>query len=214
MKTIDPRRWIPKGGIKDYYMQWFTDIPENCDRGYVGVIRNFSDENTEILIEIDDQWMAEEHQRGCCLNIGESYYKNSVIVITKDFFDAAIQQDDESLFLFWHEMGHYHTLHHFPDYALNTSAMRRQYINHGQIPPAEYVADLIALLYIQEEAAISSLTKLIRARHKLTDQDDNALMAWHELRQRKKALKELHDDEDLIINEIIKACGVGTLVEV
>ena len=215
MAKTDPRKWIPKGRFKDYYLFWYSNIPENCTSGAVGEIGNSSDPKTKVVIILDDQEMKTRRQRGNCLVIGKNYYESSVILIDQDYYDICKSGELNSFFGFWHEIGHYHTLHYFPDYALNMSSLRRRYIEQAKIAPAEYVADLFGLYYSGEENTLAEFRKRLRDRHKqMRFGDDNALLAWHELRQRRQALIDLHDDETLIVNEIMRICGVDLEEEI
>lgn len=210
MLEKDIKNWIPKGNFKEYYQYWFNGIPQDCNCGFVGAIKNAMDPDFKIMIEIDDQWMNQNNQRNCTLYIGEDYNTDGIIVITKEFFDECRKPNSDYIFFLWHEIGHYHTLHCFPEYTTNQSAIRRKYIEKGQIPPAEYAADLFGLYYCNEEIAVSALLKATRNRYKLINNgDDNALLACHELRQRRKAIKALHDNEQDILNEIMKTCCIS-----
>ena len=95
--------------------------------------------------------MDESHQRNCALYVEpDDFWGGSIIVITKEYFDAVINGSEKISFL-WHEIGHFHTMRYFPEYfGNNQSRLRRETINRGQVYPAETVADLIAALLFRE----------------------------------------------------------------
>lgn len=212
MKLLNPEMWIPNADIRQYYQYWLRDIPDNCSKGVVGIIRNASNEKIKIKIEIDDPWMIERHQRNCTLYIdGQTYLDDCTIVITKEFFDAAINESPKFSFL-WHEVGHFHTNHYFPEYASpEQSRLRSEYTNKGQVYPAEYVADLVAAFYSGKDIIYEALSQATRERHRLTQMGDtNASIAWWELRRRKRAIQIIQSDEE-IENELCKLCNVPSI---
>ena len=198
MHTVKPELWIPHADIREYFQYWFTDIPEGCDKGFVGCVENTSNKDIRIRIEIDDQWMMERNQRNCTLYIGDDYFRDCIIVVTKEFFDSVRNDESVGAFL-WHEVGHYHTNHYFPEYiGENYSKLRRQYIEKGKVYPAEHVADLISVYYYGWEKTNDALLTATRKRHVLiNDGDNNASLAWWELRTRRRMLSDMKTDQDI-----------------
>jgi len=196
---------------RDYYLLWFKDIPDDCDKGFVGAVYNSSDPDIKVRIEIDEKWLLENRKRGACLLIDNDNYKSaSIIVVTKDVFDRMYRQQIE-LSTIWHEIGHFHTTKYFLDYLTeNQEKKRAEYISRNQIPPAEYVADLFALYYSEREDVIEWIKGAIRGRYKLIGSDDNARAAWNELRDRRDALKKIETDEE-IERELCRVCGVESI---
>lgn len=209
--VFTPERVRVNADARDYYLIWFTDIPENCDKGYVGAIYNTGNPDLKILIEINDNWMIRNHRSGLSLFIEPvDYISKSGIVVTKETFNN-LYNSQESMPGIWHEIGHFHTTKYFMDYVgENQRKIRIEYISRGKIPPAEYVADLFALYYCDRELVFDYFKRLIRERYKLVGKDDNASMAWNELRMRRDALKRLQTDEE-IENELCRVCGVSSI---
>ena len=78
------------------------------------------------------------------------------------------------------------------------SAQRRRYIEKGQIAPAEYAADLMAAYYSGSDAMTVALRQATRERYSLIEAgDNNARLAWWELRMRREAVQKLRNDEDI-----------------
>lgn len=36
--------WIPNADIREYFQFWFPNIPDNCNKGLVGLIKNTTNE--------------------------------------------------------------------------------------------------------------------------------------------------------------------------
>jgi len=198
MLIAKPELWLPHADIREYIQYWFTDIPEGCDKGFVGCVENTTNKDIRIRIEIDDRWMTERNQRHCALYIGNDYIKDCIIVVTKDFFDS--MRNDESVGAFlWHEVGHYHTNHYFPEYIGESySKLRKHYIEMGKVYPAEYAADLMAVYYYGWEKTNEALLMATRKRHAMiNDGDNNANLAWWELRTRRRLLSNMKTDQDI-----------------
>ena len=85
MESYNLENYNPQADIRKYYQYWFEGIPANCSAGFVGIIKNFSNEKLKIRIEIDDKWMDESHQRNCALCVEpDDFWGGSIIVITKE----------------------------------------------------------------------------------------------------------------------------------
>ena len=214
MESYNLENYNPQADIRKYYQYWFEGIPANCSAGFVGIIKNFSNEKLKIRIEIDDKWMDESHQRNCALCVEpDDFWGGSIIVITKEYFDAVINGSEKISFL-WHEIGHFHTMRYFPEYfGNNQSRLRREAINRGQVYPAETVADLIAAYYSGKDVEYEALSQSTRERHRLSQMGDtNASTAWWELRRRKRAIQNMQSDEE-IEAEICRLCNVKSFDE-
>ena len=204
--------WIPNADIREYFQFWFPNIPDNCNKGVVGLIKNETNEKIKIEIVIDDLWMIENHQRNCTLYVsGKTYLDDCIIFITKEFFDAAINKSPKFSFL-WHEVGHFHTNRYFPEYfGPELSRLRREYINKGQVYPAEYVGDLFAAYYSGKDIVYEALRQATRERHRLTQVGEtNSSLAWWELRRRKRAIQKIQSDKE-IEEELCKLCNVPSI---
>ena len=199
MSIYRPELWIPHADIREYFLSWFTDIPENCGKGFVGCVKNTTNKDIRIRIEIDDPWMTERHQRNCALYVSRhDYIRDCIIVVTKEFFESA--RNEESVFSFlWHEVGHFHTNHYFPEYIGESySKLRKHYIEMGKVYPAEYAADLMAVYYYGWEETNDALLTATRKRHsEIYKGDDNASLAWWELRTRRRMLSNMKTDQDI-----------------
>ena len=214
MESYNWEQFKPNADIREYYQYWFEDIPENCNTGVVGAIKNFSNDKLKISIEIDDKWMDESHQRNCALYVEpDEYISKSSIIITKEYFDAVMDGSEKIAFL-WHEMGHFHTMHCFPEYiGENQSKLRRDAINRGQVYPAETVADLVAAFYSGKDAVYEALSQFTRERHRMSQMGDtNASVAWWELRRRKRTIQRIQSIEE-IEAEICRLCNVNSFDE-
>lgn len=211
-RQLKPERWIPNADIREYYQYWLPDLPDDCGGMIVGHIKNYSNENIDIAIEIDDPWMLERHQRNCTLYVdAHTYVNDCTIVITKEFFDE-VKEGSPKLSFLWHEVGHFHTNHLFPDYiGPEQSSLRKEYINKGEVYPAELVADLVAAYYAGKDSIYEALRQATRERHRLnTEGDTNASMAWWELRRRKSAIKKGQTEEE-IEAELCRLCNVSSI---
>lgn len=211
MKQANPNKLIVDAHIGEYYLIWYQDIPDNCDRGYVGVIKNKTNDRINVEIHIDDHFMIDHNRRNCALWFNdETYLDTTEIVVTKEFFDKAINGDEE-ISLLWHEIGHFHTDWRFPEYVgPDQSKIRKEYIEKEEVHPAEYVADLMAAYYSGVDAVAHSLRRA--AINRSRSQDINASMAWWELRTRRKMIQQLQTEED-IEAELCRVCEVESIEE-
>ena len=44
MDLLKPEMWTPNADIGQYYQYWLRDMPDNCNKGVVGIIRNTTNE--------------------------------------------------------------------------------------------------------------------------------------------------------------------------
>ena len=212
-KSLTLRQVQVNADPRDYYLQWFSDIPDDCNTGVVGIISNYSNLEIRIQLEISDEWMQANRKRGLALYLDPDGERvNAGIIMTKAEFDQ-LYREGKGISDIWHEVGHFHTTKYFLEYLTGEQEkLRGEYIGKGQIPPAEYVADLFALYYAERNDVFDNFKKLIRGRHELIGIDDNARAGWNELRMRRDALKKIETDEQ-IEAELCRVCGVGSIEE-
>lgn len=188
----------PKGGIDDYYLYIYPDVPDRCEKGFVGYIGNSKDLNLKIELEIDTEWMIEHNQISLVFTYDRNDPSKATLVMTARFFDT-LRRTPCLEFGLWHEVGHYHTLRYF-DYAADengsTQKARAKYLEQGEVAPAEVAADIFALYYTSKDVAIEYLSESIRIRRTYTwEPPERTQIAIEEFRLRKRILRDLDTDE-------------------
>lgn len=206
--------WIPNASVEEYYQYWLKDIPENCDRGIVGYVRNFSNEDLVIPIELDNDFMQQRNHPHMCLCIDDDdYIAGCSIELTSSFFKE-IYTNDYLRSSLWHEVGHYHTNHYFVTEIVNlsSSSKRMEYYNRGKVMEEEQAADLFALYYTSKEEWLEQIRYFIKARDALV-WDDNRSMAINEMRDRRKLIQAIESEEQ-IKKHLCELCRVENFEDI
>lgn len=208
-----PENWNPNANVTQYSFNWITE-DSNDAPGVIAHVVNESNPAIDIPVVIDDLYMYENNLADCALNINEAAYESGCRIVIARPFCVNMMEEEEDLYRIWREVGRYHMMHHFADYAKDAYAARKKYYKAGEIPPAELAADLFTLLYMEKNDMLKSLQKVIRQRNKFAEAgDESATMVWTELRLRKGKVREI-EKEDEILAELISLCGVESIEEV
>lgn len=206
------KRMMPNASIEQYYHYWLQNIPEKCDRGIVGYVRNYENPEIKITIEIDDRFMNERNHPNMCFCFEEkSYVSESEIVMTSDFFNH-IYNNKALLAGLWHEIGHFHTLHYF-DYKghqnkekKSINDYRNKLYESKKVAEEEYAADLFSVYYTSKEEWLQFIRFMIRRRYNM-EWDVNRFMAVNEMRDRRELINKINTEET-IKEELCRLCGI------
>ena len=199
---------IPNASINGYYQYWLKDIPKNCDRGIVGYVRNTTNEDLVIGIEIDDVFMEERNHPNMCFYLDDkNFISGCLFVITSSFFQD-LYNNDYLLASIWHEVGHFHTTHYFNTSFNNTSTIqqRTKYYEQGKVMEEEQAADLFSLYYTSKEQWLNDIRYFIKKRYN-QGWDQNRFMAVNEMRDRRSLIKKI-ESEKKKKNSLCKLCKV------
>ena len=189
---------LPNASIDEYFQYWLKDIPERCDKGIVGYIRNTTNEQLVISIEIDDDFMKDRNHSNICFCVDYNNYQSEcTIVLTSSYFQD-IYKNNFLLSAIWHEVGHFHTIHYFDTDFVNhfTKNKRQSYYEQGKVMEEEQAADLFSLYYTSKEQWLKSIRYFIRKRYNL-EWDENRFIAVNEMRDRRKIIESIESEDQL-----------------
>lgn len=208
--------WLPNAGIDDYFLYIFPDVPEKCTEGIVGFVGNDANKELRIEIEIDGKWMVEHNFVSIAFVVNQDEYQKSSIVMTPRYFEM-FRKTPCLVFELWHEIAHYHTMHHFDTkYSEkgSTNATRLEYHKRGEVMPEERVADLFGLYYSSKKFSIQALSEAMKRRRTYTwEPKETTEGAIEELRRRKKLLNNF-DGDDKIRKALCELCNKSNFYEI
>jgi len=196
-KEIDISNKKPYVSINNYQC-FYRDLPEDFNDGVAGFIINPDNQELRIQIIVDDEWVHDLHYENMCFQFSQDdYIRDCHIIMTLKYFHK-LRENDYMQAGIWHEIGHFHTMHYFRYVTDGNSqnTYRMDLIEKGIVPDYEQAADLFAAYYTTPETVLTFLTRAIRERLKLIN-DDNRFDAANEMRARKAIIKEISSEEDI-----------------
>lgn len=210
--VVDYSKCITKANPDDYYLQIYSDIPQDVRVGFIGYVSNTSNLKMKVNIEIDDKYMIESKMLSATFLMNTSHYENSCeIVLTSNYF-SNIRDSMLLDCMIWHEIGHYHTNRYFPyvpDERGSLQYIRNEYAVRREIMPNEKVADLFAVYYTSKDDMIEFLNFAIKRRRANVLEDryvnDKAVA---ELSRRRRFIRECDCSDENIRKMICELCGV------